>query len=129
ELHFSSEEPTSGTGAVPVWIRDEWSASEKTVREDAQAAGADSAIVSVFLPQRSADELRKALVAYSAAEATLQARGNPATREGQEARQGMETRQREQWSALDQFVGDVLKSAKVFQGGGNEIAADDLRSS
>ena len=42
DLSFSLDAPPTDTGAVPIWIRDEWSVAEKTVREEAQAAGADS---------------------------------------------------------------------------------------
>jgi len=56
-LHFGLDAPPAGTGAVPVWVRDEWSVSEKGVREEAQAAGMDSPVVHVFLPRRDADVL------------------------------------------------------------------------
>ena len=128
ELCFISEEPRTDTGSVPAWIRDEWSASEKTVREDAQAGGPDSPTIYVFLPQRSSDDLKKALAGYAAATETL-TRPVPTTREGEEARQGMATRQAGQRRELDTLIAGVLKDAKVFQGGGNEVVAEDLRTS
>ena len=129
DLWFAPDAPDTETGAVPLWIRDEWSVSEKTVREEAQAAGAESPIVFVFLPKRSPDDLNRALAGMAAATETLDARGAPTTREGQEARQGMQTRQGDAQRQVGVLINNILRDAKVFQGGGNEIAEGDLRSS
>jgi len=89
------------------------------VREDAQAGGLDSPVVHVFLPQRSAEDLQKALAGHAAATETLQKPVAP-TREAQEARQG------EQHTQPDSLIQGVLRDARVFQGGGNEIATGGL---
>ena len=120
ELVFSAEEPYLAGGAVPVWIRDEWSVPEKTVREDAAAGGTDSPVVYVFLPRRGADALKSNLAGYAAATATL-TRPEPNTPEGHEARQGMVTRQAAHKREIDALLGAVLKDALVFQGGGSEV--------
>ena len=65
--------PSTNTGNVPVWVRDEWAVSERIVREDAQAAGVDSPIVFVFLPQQDSDASR-ILASYAAANETLSSR-------------------------------------------------------
>jgi len=128
---FFADAPSGETGAVPIWIRDEWSVADKTVREEAQSAGADSPIVFVFLPRRNADDLRRALAGSAAATETLQTRGTPmpASQEGLEAYKGMETRQAEQQNQVRMYIDNVLRDAKVYQGGGNEIAVGDLRAS
>ncbi len=79
---------------IPVWIRDEWNVREKTVIEEAQAAGAQDPTVYVFLPKRSADALKTAISGYLAAEEVLQTRGTRqlATAEGIEAKRSMEAR-------------------------------------
>ncbi len=128
ELQFSSEPPKADSGAIPIWIRDEWSVSEKMVREDAQGAGTDSPIVYVFLPRRSADDLRQALAAHTAANETLHSRANPSTQEGAEAKAAMQSRMQEQHRHLKTIIDHILKDAKVFQGGGNEVHESDLRS-
>jgi hypothetical protein len=126
---YGLDAPATDTGTVPIWIRDEWSVSEKTVREEAQAAGADSPLVFVFLPRRNSDEFRRALVGLAAAAETLDARGVPNTREGQEAQQGMATRKADLQRQVAAFVSHILRDAKVYQGGGNEIAEGELRPS
>lgn len=126
DLHFTTEEPKAA-GNIPVWIRDEWSVPEKTVREDAQAAGAGSPLISVFLPRRNADELKTALSGYAAASETLASPPTSNTKESEEARQGMVTRQVGLRRDLSTGIAGVLRGAKVFQGG-IEIAGDDLRS-
>lgn len=128
DLHFTTDEPKSATGNVPVWIRDEWSSSvsEKTVREDAQAAGPDSALISVFLPRKNADDLLKTAIAgYVAASETLTSPPTSNTRESEEARQGMVTRQTRLRRDLNTTIANVLRDAKVFQGG-IEIVGGDL---
>ena len=126
ELHFTTDEPKAGSGNVPVWIRDEWSIPEKTVREDAQAAGPDSPLISVFLPRRNADDLKTALAGYVAATETLASPPTSNTRESEEARQGMVTRQTGLRRDLNVSVAGVLRDAKVYQGG-IEVLGDDLR--
>nr|MDP9480282.1 BREX system P-loop protein BrxC [Actinomycetota bacterium] len=86
ELHFGSEMPNASSGAVSVWVRDEWAVSEKQARAEAQAAGGESPVVHVFLPKRSAEELKAALAAYEAASEVLSSSPVPTTQEGQEAR-------------------------------------------
>lgn len=126
DLHFAAEAPLADTGAIPVWIRDEWSVLDKTVREEAQAAGTQSAIVFVSLPRRAATEFSAALGEYAALTETLQHKGMPATQEGQEAQSGMETRRKQQRLTLDGLAADIIRAARVYQGGGNEIVGKDL---
>lgn len=129
-LHFGDAEPRRDTGAVPVWVRDEWAATERTVRRDAQAGGLDDPIIYVFLPKRGPDEFRRTLAALDAATATLQTRqGTVVTREGEEARQAMGSLRREAETALNLLVTGVLAEARVFQGGGSEVALGGLRAS
>ncbi len=123
ELQFGPDEPKTDSGAVPVWIRDEWSVSEKGVRDDAQAAGAEGPVVYVFLPRRGADELKAALAGHAAASETL-ARPEPATHEGREARQGMATQNEAHRAAIDTHLRAILADARVYQGGGSEVTAE-----
>ena len=111
---------------MQVWVRDEWSVSEKTVREDAQAAGVESPVVFVLLPRREADALNAAVAGLAAASDTLNARpANQPTPEGIQARRAMETRRDLERGTLDALVAGVLNAARVWQGGGNEITPDN----
>ena len=110
--HFSMDLPPSGTGAVPVWVRDE-----------AQAATTASPIVSVFLPSRDADALKAALAGHAAAQECLTARPIPSTPEGAEARQAMHSRVYLERRKIDALIAGVVSNALVFLGGSYEPVA------
>ncbi len=130
ELHFGLDAPPTGTDSVQVWVRDEWSTSEKTVRGDAQATGVESPVVFVLLPRRDADALNASLAGLAAAIDTLNARpANQPTPEGIQARRAMETRRELERGTLDRLVAGVLDAARVWQGGGNEVTEATLRDS
>lgn len=129
ELHFGGEEPKTDTGNVPVWIRDEWATSEKTVVQEAQQAGPDGPVVYVLLPKRNGEDLKKALAGFAAAKETLETKPTPTTADGIVARDAMRSRQEVHERQVASFVAAILKDAKVFQGGGNEVAQADLKAS
>lgn len=114
--------PPPGNGeSVPLWIRDGWSASEKELLDAARAAGTDSPTVFVFLPRQAADELRKLIVDAEAAQQTIDAKGTPTTREGEEAKHSMESRRSGAVRQRDELLKQIVANAKVFQGGGSEL--------
>jgi len=126
-LEFGSDAPSTSGSSVPVWVRDEWSVSAKTVRDEAQAAGVESPLVFVLLPRQDADALKIALASHAAATETLNAR--PASADLSEAivaRGAMETRQRSEALRLEGLVAAILNSAHVYQGGGNEVVGENL---
>lgn len=128
ELNFSSDAPTAEGDAIPVWIRDGWGDSDKSVLNDARQAGPESPVVFVFLPRHSSDDLRESIAQCKAAEATLALKGVPTTSEGLEARAAMETRERQQRLRVEGFISEIIDEARVFQGGGSEVTALALRS-
>src|SRR5262249_3217095 len=110
------------TGAgIPVWVRDEWSASEKSMVDNARSAGSDSPIIYVFIPRSSAEDLRRWILKATAAEQTIESKGVPAAPEGAEARRSRESRLALATKNRDELVHDIVGSAKVFQGGGTEM--------
>lgn len=119
-VHFGTEAPPAGGSDIPVWVRDGWGEKESTVINDARAAGSDTAIIFVYVPKGSADDLQKAIVDYEAAKSTLDFKGTPTTPEGREARDAMATRMGTAEATRNQIVNDVIDCAKVFQGGGGE---------
>lgn len=130
DLHFGDALPVVTGDAVPVWVRDEWLASEKAVRDEAHAAGVDSPVVFVLLPRQDAEEFKAALASRAAAKETLDARpSSQPTAEGAEARRAMETRFSVDNSRVDALVAGILANARVFQGGGNEMAEENLQGS
>ena len=116
---FGSEPPADGDG-VAVWVQDGWGVTENSVLAHARAAGQDDPVVHVFIPRAHADELARLIATRSAATETVDYKGVPTTEEGIEARSGMETRATEAENNLRALAGQIVESAKVIQGGGNE---------
>ncbi len=125
-LHYGGEPPPVGGSDIAVWIRDGWGATEANVLEDSRAAGQDDSAIHIFVPKSNADGLARLIAARDAATATLDYKGDPKTREGTEARRGMETRRDEAGNHLRAVVNDIVGAAKVFQGGGNEVLEGSL---
>ena len=125
-LHVSTDPDAAEGDAVRVWLRDEWSASWAQVRDEALGRGMEDPVLHVYLPKQSADELRKHIVGVEAALRVLERRGNPASNEGREARASMKSRLDGAKAARDEIVRAIVRSARVVQGGGNEIYGDDL---
>ena len=129
EVHWGQDEPVVDDGGVPVWVRDEWSASESSVRKAAAEAGDESPVVFVFLPRHESDRIRDALATRVAAEETLH-RPVPQTDEGRAARQAMASRRDRAEEEVVILFGDVVARARVFQGGGTELTTtSSLRDS
>jgi len=120
-VHREQTAPVVDGSNVPIWIRDGWSCAEKDVLDAARSAGTDSPVLYVFIPRQSADDLRRLVVEADATQQTLDAKGNPTTAEGQEARQSMDSRRARAAGDRDRLVRDVVANAKVFQGGGSEV--------
>jgi len=125
-IHREQTAPMVDGSSVPIWIRDGWSCAEKDVLEAARSAGTDSPILFVFIPRQSAEDVRRLIVEADATQQTLDAKGNPTTAEGQEARQSMDSRRARAVGDRDRLIRDVVANAKVFQGGGSEVLLTSL---
>lgn len=129
-FHFGNETP-DGAGAdssVVVWVRDEWNSSEKTVREDARAAGEESAILFVFLPQRHASDLQTAIANFEAAKRTLDVRGaSQDSLEGQQVADAIRARMQENERRFRGLLRDVVADPRVYQGGAAEVDGTTLK--
>ncbi|HEX5500321.1 MAG TPA: BREX system P-loop protein BrxC, partial [Thermomicrobiales bacterium] len=119
--HFGTEPPEAAEGAVPLWVRDEWTATETTVRADARTAGTDSPVVSIFLPKREPEALRAALAGAAAARETIELRPTPMTDEGKQARSAMESRLDAEQRKVAALAGQIVDAARVLQGGGIDV--------
>ena len=124
---FDAQLPADSDKRICVWVRDGWSIDENSVRADARQAGNQSPTVFVFIPKRSADDLRHHLIDFKASSATLDKRGVPNTPEGTEARAAMETTKQNAEGKIRELLNDAFSGARVFQGGGNEILGNDLQ--
>jgi hypothetical protein len=124
---WGQDEPPAGDGDIPVWIRDEWSVTEATVKKSAAEAGDESPIVFVLLPKYEADQIKDTIASYAAADDTLR-RPTPQTDEGKTAQRAMKTRLAADDERLTSLFGDVVSRARVFQGGGAEVTTQTLRA-
>ena len=123
EMLLGTEEPPTGGSSVPVWVQDGWSAPEGSVREEARQAGGDSHTVFVFLPRLEADELKETIGRFRAAEETVNARAAPQTSAGIEAKGAMQSRKDGQMQRVSDLVENIIRNARVYQGGGTEVNA------
>lgn len=121
KVHRSQDPPQADGESIPVWLRDGFSTSEKEILNAARAIGVNSPMLFVFIPRKSRDELLNLIATEQAAEQTINAKGAPATPEGQIARQSMESRYRLAKQQREALVADIVVGTKVFQGGGNEL--------
>lgn len=126
EVSFSREQPAPSGEAIPVWVRNGWRDTEASVEADARQAGTDSALITVFLPKRSADQLDEAIATEKAAHTTIQVRGRTSTQEGMEARQAMQTRRDAAHQKKEDALDEILGGARVYLAGGQEYVADNV---
>jgi len=125
--NFDSQLPTDSDKRICVWVRNGWEIDENSVRADARQAGNQSPAIFLFIPKRSADDLRHHLIDYKAATATLDKRGVPNSAEGTEARAAMETTKQTAEGKIKELLGEAFSGGRVFQGGGNEIVGNALQ--
>jgi hypothetical protein len=125
-LSRSQDPPTADGASIPIWLRDQFSAAEKEFVNAARATGVNSAMLFVFIPRKSRDELLNLIATEQAAEQTLSSRGAPNTPEGQIAQQSMESRLRLARQQRETLVAEIVGAAKVYQGGGNELLHNTL---
>ena len=129
QVHYGTTAPQPAGESVQVWIRDEWTDAEATIRSEAQAEGTGSPRLFVFLLRKSANDLKTAIASRMAAEETLHARGNPTSAEGVEARKSIESKLHDAnlgEKGIAAIIGEVLAEARVFQGGGAETSGQSL---
>ncbi len=127
ELSYGDVPPRSDGAALPVWVSDGWSMTEKAVRDALSAAGTDSPLVALFIPKRDSDQLRQRLVEFHAATETLATRTVPVTEEGREARRAIESIQSKARERLEHQIRDLLSETHVLKGGAVEVVGETLR--
>ena len=125
-VHREQTAPSVDGSGIPIWIRDGWSCAEKDVLSAARLAGIESPVLFAFIPRQSPDDLRRLIVEADASQQTLDAKGNPTTAEGQEARQSMDSRRARAVADRDHLIREILANTKIFQGGGSELLMTSL---
>jgi hypothetical protein len=124
---FDPALPNDADEKIYFWVRNGWNVEENSVKVDARQSGNESPTIHVFIPKRSADDLRSYLIEYKASVATLEAKGPPKTPEGEQARAAMETRKKTAEGKINELLDEAFSGAKVFQSGGNEFTELTLK--
>ncbi len=120
DLHVGTDDLGDVGDGITVWLRDGWAASQKDVEDAARRAGSEDAVIHVFLPQKAPNELRSKIIETEAARLILGTKGVPSSPEGKEARDAMNSRHAAATAKLNEMVDDIVRSAKVYKGGGSE---------
>lgn len=125
-FELSSSRPNSGKDEVTLWMRDGWSDDEKSVLNDARAAGVDSPLLFGYLPRLHHEELRQAIASHIAAQETLDAHGPAVGAEAIEARKAVDTHLEVARHRIQELLSQIIAGAKVFLGGGPEANGIEL---
>lgn len=123
---LSSARPQVPADEVTLWMRDGWNDDEKSVLNDARAAGVENPLIFGYLPRLHHEELRQAIAAQIAAQEVLDAHGPATTPEAIEARKAVETHMEVAGHRLRELLGRIIGGAKVFLGGGQEANGIEL---
>jgi hypothetical protein len=124
-LHFGEAAP-SAEDKIPVWIRDGWSVAEGAARSDAATAGAEDPVIHVYLPRRSAEDLTRAIAAFTAATEVLDSKiAN--TEEAQEAQLALRHRRDSAEVRLQAMIEEIVDAAIVLKGGGTQVTRSSLK--
>ena len=126
-LHFGDDAPAPGGQHVTVWLRDGWQTSQKEAESQARQMGQEDPTLHIHLPKKSADDLKARIVDVEAARKVLEQNGTPGSPEGKEARASMESRQKAAEQSRDTIVREIIRAAKVYQGGGTEVFGESLK--
>ena len=119
-FELSSSRPAAISDEVKLWLRDGWSDDEKSVLNDARAAGVDSPMLFGYLPRSHHEELKQAIASWLAAQETLDAHGMTGGAEAIEPRKAVETHLAVAQHRIQELLGHIIGGAKVFLGGGQE---------
>src|SRR5205814_2233333 len=125
-LHRDQTPPPVDGASIPLWIRDGWSCSQKEIEGAARSAGTDSPIVHVFIGKQAAEDLKRVIIECEAARQAVEAKGNPTTDEGRDAKSSMDSRRLRAETERERLVRDIVANAKVYQGGGGEVLVASL---
>ena len=125
-FELSSSRPPSSSDEVTLWVRDGWSDDDKSILNEARAAGVNSPLLFGFLPRVHHEDLRQAIASYIAAQETLDAHGPATTPEAIEARKAVETHLEVARQRIQELLGHIIGGAKVFLGGGTEANGIEL---
>lgn len=126
---FDSVLPNDVSERIYIWVRNGWSVEEDSVRIDSKQAGNQVPTIFVFIPKRSADDIRRFIIDFKAAVATLEKKGTLTTNDGQQAKSAMTTIRDTAEGRINELLSESFSGAKVFQAGGNEVLESSFKES
>lgn len=124
-LHFGESAP-SVDEKIPVWVRVGWDVAEAAVRTQAAAAGAEDAVIHLYVPKHSSEDLTRVIATYTAAGEVLDAKVAN-TDEAREAQLAMRHRRDSAEVRLQAFVDEIVDGAIVLKGGGTQVSGSSLK--
>ncbi len=128
DVSFDASLPADASQRVYAWIRNGWDTDENSVKADARSAGNTSPTIFVFLPKRSPDEVRRSIIDFKAAQATIEIKGQPTTGgESEDAYRSIETIRQLAEARLNDYLQDSFTGVCVIQGGGTVIPGVELQ--
>ncbi|CAM2883145.1 BREX system P-loop protein BrxC [Vibrio rarus] len=122
-ISFDSELPTEANQQIYAWAP---VLTEKQFNDYSRGSDPDSATIFIYVPATHQSELQKAIVAFKAAENTLDIRGRANTEAGKDALQAMETRRTEAERTKKQILSEIYSQIQVRLAGGQQIEGDSL---
>ena len=117
-VHRGDKAPDRDGRNVPLWVRDGWRTTRKEARDAARALGSNDSVVHLFVDKPSSNDLKDAIADLLAAKATLDKRGLGHGASGEEARRGMETRERVAQERAVEIAEKLVDDGVVLLGGG-----------
>lgn len=122
-VSFENELPTDSDKRIYAWAPEQ---TEKQFNDLSRGADPESATIYIYVPTSYRSELQNAIIAYKAAETTLEVRGRATTEAGKEALQAMETRLSEAERAKKNYLKEIFSEIQVRLAGGQEVEGETL---
>lgn len=125
EVWNRPERPTLDA-RLHLWVRDGWSDSETQFLHEIRSEGPSVALAYAFVAKQREADLRRELVRYLAASATLEAKGLTTSREAEQAQSSMKTQQGLADAAVQNLIETACKEATIYLAGGTKIDGGDV---
>ncbi len=126
EIWDKAERPVT-THKLNVWVRDGWNENESSLINEIREEGADAPLAYTYVKKFRDQDLRSAIIQFIAADKTLDAKGQPATPEEEQAKKSMETRKGLAKIEMEELVGKICMESVVYLAGGNKVETGTIK--
>ncbi len=125
-LFYTGDTKPPITDKLNLWIRDGWIENENTLLDEIRAEGTDEPLGYLYLSKVKDQEVKREIIKYLAADATITEKGTPTTPEGETIRKSMDTRKKMAGIEVEKILEEICNQAKVYLAGGALIDESDL---